>query len=89
MKIKSGFVLEKVGGAYLAVAVGSRTKDFNGLVRMNGTGAFLWGLLADQDMTKEELLSKVLSEYEGVTREQALADITAFEKKLRENGIIE
>ena len=88
MKIKSGFVLEKVGGAYLAVAVGSRTKDFNGLVRMNGTGAFLWGLLTDQDMTKEELLSKVLSEYE-VGEEQAMADIEAFENKLRENGILE
>lgn len=88
MKIKSGFVLEKVGGAYLAVAVGSRTKDFNGLVRMNGTGAFLWGLLADQDMTKEELLSKVLSEYE-VGEEQARGDIEAFEKTLRDNGILE
>jgi hypothetical protein len=88
MKIKSGFVLEKVGGAYLAVAVGSRTKDFNGLVRMNGTGAFLWGLLAEQDMTKEELLSKVLSEYE-VGEAQAMADIEAFENKLRENGILE
>ena len=88
MKIKSGFVLEKVGGAYLAVAVGSRTKDFNGLVRMNGTGAFLWGLLAERDMTKEELLSKVLSEYE-VGEAQAMADIEAFENKLRENGILE
>ena len=88
MKIKSGFVLEKVGGAYLAVAVGSRTKEFNGLVRMNGTGAFLWGLLADNDMTKEELLEKVLLEYD-VAREQASSDIDAFEKTLRENGILE
>ena len=88
MKIKSGFVLEKVGGAYLAVAVGSRTKDFNGLVRMNGTGAFLWGLLADEDMTSEELLEKVLSEYE-VAEEQARGDIAAFEKTLRDNGILE
>lgn len=88
MKIKSGFVLEKVGGAYLAVAVGSRTKDFNGLVRMNGTGAFLWGLLADKDMTSEELLKKVLSEYE-VAEEQARGDIAAFEKTLRDNGILE
>ena len=88
MKIKSGFVLEKVGGAYLAVAVGSRTKDFNGLVRMNGTGAFLWGLLADNDMTSDELLAKVLSEYD-VAEEQARGDIAAFEKTLRDNGILE
>ena len=88
MKIKSGFVLEKVGGAYLAVAVGSRTKEFNGLVRMNGTGAFLWGLLADKDMTKEELLDRVLAEYD-VAAEQAKGDIDAFEKTLRDNGILE
>ena len=89
MKIKNGFVLEQVGSGYLAVAVGERARDFSGLVRMNGTGAYLWGLLSEADMTREELLAKVLSEYEGVTSEQALADITAFEAKLRENGIIE
>ena len=88
MKIKSGFVLEKVGGAYLAVAVGSRTKDFNGLVRMNGTGAFLWELLSKNEMTKEELLQRVLSEYD-VAQEQARGDIDAFEKTLRDNGILE
>jgi len=88
MKIKSGFVLEKVGGAYLAVAVGSRTKDFNGLVRMNGTGAFLWELLSKKEMTKEELLSAVLAEYD-VGEEQVKGDIEAFEKTLRDNGILE
>lgn len=89
MKIKNGFVLEQVGTGYLAVAVGERARDFSGLVRMNSTGAYLWGLLSEADMTREQLLEKVLSEYEGVTSEQALADITAFETKLRENGIIE
>lgn len=89
MKIKSGFVLEKVGGGYLAVAVGARAKDFSGLVRMNGTGAFLWNLLVDNDMTRDELVEKVLSEYEGATAEQVSADVAAFEEKLRANGIIE
>ena len=45
MKIKSGFVLEKVGNGYLAVTVGDRAKDFSGLVRMNETGCskgFVW-----------------------------------------------
>ena len=89
MKIKNGFVLEKVGTGYLAVAVGERAKDFSGLVRMNGTVAFFWELLSENDMTKEELLARVLSEYEDVSEEQVLADINSFEAKLRENGIIE
>ena len=42
MKIKDGFVLEEVGGSYLAVAVGECAGNFNGMVRLNGTGAFLW-----------------------------------------------
>lgn len=89
MKIKSGFVLEKVGGGYLAVAVGARAKEFSGLVRMNGTGAFLWNKITDCDRSAEELVRDVLAEYEGVSEEQAAADIASFERKLRENGILE
>ena len=88
MKIKSGFVLEQVGTGYLAVAVGERAADFSGLVRMNGTGAFLWNLLAERDMTREELVAAVLAEYE-VDEARALTDIVAFEAKLLENGILE
>ncbi len=88
MKIKKGFVLEQVGNGYLAVAVGERAKDFSGLVRMNGTGAFLWNLLAERDMTHDELVAAVLKEYE-VDEARATEDITAFEDKLRANGILE
>lgn len=89
MKIKSGFVLEKVGGGYLAVAVGARAADFSGLVRMNGTGAFLWNHITEKDMTADELCECVLAEYEGATEEQVREDIAAFEEKLRANGILE
>lgn len=89
MKIKSGFVLEEVGGSYLAVAVGERSDSFSGLVRLNGTGAFLWNLMKDNDVTRAEVLEKVMNTYEGVTTEQALSDIIAFETKLRDAGILE
>ncbi len=88
MKIKSGFVLEKVGTGYLAVAVGERAREFSALVRMNSTGAFLWNLIAERDLSAEQMLDEVLSTYE-VSREQASADIAAFEKKLLDNGILE
>ena len=88
MKIKDGFVLEQVGDSYLAVAVGGRADSFSGLVRMNGTGAFLWNLMVEKDITREELLEKLLATYE-VDREVALADIIAFETKLRDGGILD
>jgi hypothetical protein len=89
VKIKSGFVLEEVGGSYIAVAVGEASAAFSSLVKLNGTGAFLWGLMEERDVTREELVEKIISTYEGVSREQALSDIIAFETKLRDGGIIE
>ena len=89
MKIKDGFVLEEVGGAYLAVAVGDAADSFNGMVRLNGTGAFFWNLMKERDITREELVCEVLKVYEGVTREQVMADVIAFEAKLRGAGILE
>ena len=88
MKIKDGFVLEKVGDGYLAVAVGGRADSFSGLVRLNSTGAFLWNILAEGDVTKEELIDKMTSTYE-VEREIAERDIDAFCEKLTSAGIIE
>ena len=88
MKIKSGFVLEKIGNGYLAVAVGERAKDFSGLVRMNETGSFLWNKMAEADVTREELLAAITAEYD-IDEQTALADIDKFVQKLSENGIID
>lgn len=88
MKIKSGFVIEKVGDGFLAVAVGDRADEFSGLVRMNSTGAFLWKLIEERDMSKDDLLEAVLGEYD-VSAEIAKADIDRFEKQLSDGGILE
>ena len=88
MKIKDGFVLEEVGGSYLAVAVGGGADGFSGLVRLNATGAFLWNLMKDRDISRAELLDEVLKTYE-VSSEVALRDIVLFEEKLKNGGVLE
>lgn len=88
MKIKNGFVLEEVGGSYLAVAVGELAEEFNALVRLNETGAFLWRQLLT-DTTKEELLIALMKEYDGVSEECAKRDISAFLNVLNDNNILE
>lgn len=42
MKIKDGFMLRKVGGQYVVVAFGEASRSFNGIIRLNETGKFLW-----------------------------------------------
>lgn len=42
MKIKSDYLLRKVADSYVVVPVGKATVDFNGMINLNETGAFLW-----------------------------------------------
>lgn len=88
MKIKEGFVLEKLGSSYLAVATGEAALGFKGLVRMNETGAFMWNIVKDNDKKIEELVSALASEYDA-PREVLERDAISFEKQLREAGILE
>lgn len=86
MKIKDGFFLRKLGQQYTAVAMGSARKEFNGLIRMNDTGKFLWDHL-QKECSQEELIQKLQEVYE-VTEEEAAEDVTRFLKKLKGAGIL-
>ena len=88
MKIKDGFVLEEVGSSFIAVAVGKRADDFSGLVRLNSTGAFFWNAMKDNDISRDALVDKILSSYEGVSRDVVEADVDAFIDKLLGAGIL-
>ncbi len=87
MKIKDNFILRKVADSYVVVPVGKQTLDFNGIINLNETGAFLFGLLqngADRDV----LVEKLLEEYE-VDRPRAQADIDKFLERVKEADVLE
>ena len=91
MKVRSGFKLMKVGVQNLVVAVDERAEEFNGMIRLNPTGAFLWELLekeAEKEAEKEELVAALLSEYE-IDKETAETDVDRFLSILTDNGILE
>lgn len=87
MKIKDGFLLRKLGQEYTAVALGSARKDFNGLIRMNDTGKFLWECL-QRDCQEEELIRCLREEYQVSEEEEAAADIRGFVERLKGAGIL-
>ena len=88
MKIKKGFVLEKVGDSYLACATGKLAREFKGLVRLNETGAFLWEKLSSADKSEDDLTLAILEEYD-TTKEIAQRDVKIFVENLTRAGIIE
>ena len=81
LKQKKGFILRKLGTEYMAVAIGEASKNFNGMIRLNGTGAFYWKEL-EKGTTKEQLVAKTLEEYEGVTEDTARRDVEEFLKSI-------
>ncbi len=87
MKIKQGFVLSKIGNDTVAVATGELSREFSGVVVLNGSGVFLWNQLQN-DVTRDQLLSAMLEAYE-VPEATAAADIDAFLSKLEQSGAIE
>jgi hypothetical protein len=87
MKIKDDFALRKVADSYVVVPVNSLTLDFNGVINLNETAAFLFEQL-QKGIEKEELVEKMLDEYD-VTREKASADIDLFINKLKDADVFE
>ncbi len=86
MKIKEGFILREVADNYIVVAVGSAVKEFNGIINLNETGAFLWKIL-EKGGEKQDLLDALLNEYE-VEKEVAEKDVDKFIAKLLEAKLI-
>lgn len=87
MKIKDDFILRKVADSYVVVPVNSMTINFNGIINLNETGAFLFEIL-QKGADKQTLLKKLMSEYE-VSADKAESDIDKFIQKLKDEDILE
>ena len=88
MKIKKGFVLEKVGDSYLACATGKLAKQFKGYVKLNETGAFIWNCIGGGVKNADEIAEKLVSEYE-IDINSAKGDVDKFVSSLEAAGIID
>ena len=87
MKINERFVLRQVADAWVVIPLSSSAVDFDGMITMNESGAFLWRQL-EQGSTRENLVDALTGEY-NVSREEALADIDAFLASLNKVGCVE
>ena len=87
MRIKSGFVLHKVGGEQVVVPVGNRTKEFSGMIRLNDTGAFLWSHMEDE-FTLVSLTAALVARYD-VSKETAAATVERFVGNMRAANLLE
>ena len=88
MKVKEDFVLRKVADSYVVVPVNKMTLNFNGIITLNETGAFLWREAEKGDFSVESLTAALLNEYE-VDEATATRDVASFVAKLNEQKLAE
>lgn len=87
MKIREGFVLRQVADATIVVPSGTASLDFNGMITLNETGAFLWKLL-ESETDEDAMVSRMLAEYD-VDEKTARAGINKFVARLGQEGLLE
>lgn len=88
MRIKKGFVLRNVCGEQVVSAEGIEQINFNKLVSMNASAAYLWESVAERDFD-EEYLAKLLTDRYDVENDVAVGDAKAVIKIWTENGLVE
>uniref|UniRef100_UPI0040289841 PqqD family protein n=1 Tax=Candidatus Cryptobacteroides bacterium TaxID=3085639 RepID=UPI0040289841 len=87
MRINSGFVIRDICGEKVISGEGNECINFNKLIRLNESAAFLLESVGKSEFTEETMADLLCSKYD-VDRERALADAEALCSTLKENGII-
>lgn len=88
MKIKKGFILRVMCGENIVTAEGIEHINFNKLISLNSTAAFLWNKVTGREFTVEEMAQFLVEEYK-IDMELALKDSEALSQAWIEAGVIE
>lgn len=88
MKLKYNFVTNEVADKIVAVAVGGDLEKFNGFIKMNDTGAYIFNMLKS-DVTEEEIVTAMKKDYEDAAEEEIRETVSEFVGKLKEADVLE
>lgn len=87
MKLRYKFVTRNVAGQTVALAVGNENAKFNGMIKINSVGEFIFKLL-ENDISFDEIVSKITDEYD-VNTDDAKKSLEDYLNVLRENNLLE
>lgn len=88
MKIKQGFVLREICGEQVISAESLENVNFNRLISLNATAAYLWKNVEGKDFDEEYMANLLIGKYD-VDYETAISDAKELAGVWRKNGLIE
>lgn len=87
MKLKYNFVINNVAGETVAVSVGDNDGRFNGYIKLNETGAFIFKALK-KDTTREDIINALRAQYPDATQEAAAESVDALIEQLNKAELL-
>lgn len=88
MKIKEGFKIRPLGREYIITPQGASRINFNKMIALNSSAAFLWNEVQGKDFTPETLANLLVGKY-TIDYKQALKDSESIAKKWVEAGLVQ
>ena len=87
MKTVPGFTLRPLGKEFIITAESVKQINFNKMISLNESAAYLWKSVDGMDFGPEDLADLLVERYE-IDRETALKDSEAIAAKWVEAGIV-
>lgn len=88
MKTKKGFRLRTLGKDNILTAEGIEVVDFNRMIALNSTAAFLWTSVEGKEFDVDTLVDLLVGEY-GISVELARKDSETLINDWIEAGVVE
>ena len=88
MRIKEGFTLRTICGEHVVIGEGLTQVNFNKMLSLNGSAAYLWEQVQGKDFTVEDMVTLLTDKYE-VSEDRALQDANKLLQVWREQGVLQ
>lgn len=88
MRIKDGFKLRSLAGEFIVVGEGLSQVNFNRLISLNETAAFLWKELVDKEFNTNDITRLLCGRYE-VEESVAATDAEKLIESWRDAGLLD
>lgn len=86
MKLKYNFLINEIAGNFVAVPVGDAMTEFNGMIKLNDTAAFIFEKLQN-DISLDELVEVTATKY-GCPSEEARENVVAIIEGLKAKNLL-
>lgn len=88
MKLKYNFVTNEVADKIVAVAVGEDMDKFNGFIKMNNIGAYIFNMLKE-DVTVDDIVEAMKKDFTDATEQEIRETVEGFVAELKKSEVID